>query len=300
MTVTNAPTPRRPRPTGLAAVRLAALRAGLGVLDRLTPGLAARAAFSLWLRLPDTAGRRKDFRPCPGKVTSVRTERGTRVAVESWGDAGAPVVYLVHGWGGWRGQLGAFVTPLLERGRRVVAFDAPGHGESGQSVLGERRATVLEAIEAFAAVSDAFGPAQGVVAHSMGCSTAAMAVREYNVYAERLALVAPNHDFDSMTRDLAAQLGLSETVRAGMQARVERFTRRPMSDFDLVPLGADGALPPTLVVHDRDDKEVPYRVGAQLAETWPESELLTTTGLGHQRILTDAGVLTAIVDHVTV
>ena len=299
MTVTNAPTPRRPRPTGLAAARLTALRAGFGVLDRITPGLAARAAFNVWLRLPDNAGRRKDFRPGPGKVTSVRTERGTRVAVESWGDHDAPVVYLVHGWGGWRGQLGAFVTPLLERGRRVVAFDAPGHGESGQSVLGERRASVLEAIEGFAAVADAFGPAEGVVAHSMGCSTAAMALREYNVHAERLALVAPNYDFDTMTQELAAQLGLSERVRAGMQARVERFTRRPMTDFDLAPLCADGALPPTLVVHDRDDKEVPYRVGEELAEIWPESELLTTTGLGHQRILTDAAVLTAIADHVT-
>lgn len=299
MTVTDVAAARRPRPTGPAAARFAAMRAGFRLLDRIAPPVAARAAFNLWLRLPDNAGRRKDFRPSPGTTTAVRTERGTRVAVESWGDDAAPVTYLVHGWGGWRGQLGAFVTPLLERGRRVVAFDAPGHGESGQSVLGARRGSLLEAVEGFAAVADAFGPADGVVAHSMGSTTAAMALREYGVHADRLALVAPNHDFTTMSQEFAAAFGLSEPVRARMQARVERFARRPMTDFDLAPLGADGALPPTLVVHDRDDKEVPYRVGAALSETWPESELLTTTGLGHQRILTDPAVLAAVADHVT-
>jgi pimeloyl-ACP methyl ester carboxylesterase len=102
-----------------------------------------------------------------------------------------------------------------------------------------------------------------------------------------------------MSHDLAATLRISERARAGMQSQVEAFARRPMSDFDLLPLGRDGALPPTLVVHDRDDKEVPYRVGAAVAEAWPESELLTTTGLGHQRILTADHVLDAVADHVT-
>jgi pimeloyl-ACP methyl ester carboxylesterase len=305
MTTTDAVQPGSPRsgPDAVTRARLAALRAGFGALDRISPERAGRGAFRLWLRLPDNAGRRKDFRPRPGRLSQVTTVRGTRIAVETWspqqGGDEAPVVYLVHGWGGWRGQLGGLVDPLLERGLRVVAFDAPSHGESGPSSLGPRRGTVLEAIEAFAAVGASFGEAHGVAAHSMGSTVAAIAARAHAPTARRLALIAPNHDFTAMSHELAATLGISEAARVGMQRQVEAFAGQPMSNFDLAPLGADGLLPPTLVVHDRDDKEVPHRVGVTVAETWPEAELLTTTGLGHQRILTDPLVLAAVGDHLT-
>ncbi len=48
-------------------------------------------------------------------------------------------------------------------------------------------------------------------------------------------------------------------------------------------------------VGDRKDKEVPYAAGARVADVWPQTRLLTTDGLGHQRILRDPGV----VDEVT-
>jgi hypothetical protein len=40
-----------------------------------------------------------------------------------------------------------------------------------------------------------------------------------------------------------------------------------------------------LVVHDRDDDDTYWTEGAALAEAWPGAQLLTTTGLGHRRIL---------------
>lgn len=59
---------------------------------------------------------------------------GRTVVVETWGE-GEPV-YLLHGWGGWRGQLGAFVAPIVEAGRRAVALDTPSHGESADAPRG--------------------------------------------------------------------------------------------------------------------------------------------------------------------
>lgn len=49
--------------------------------------------------------------------------------------------------------------------------------------------------------------------------------------------------------------------------------------------------PPLLVVHDQDDPETRHRDGQDIADSWPESELVTTSGLGHRRILRDAGVV---------
>ena len=64
----------------------------------------------------------------------------------------------------------------------------------------------------------------------------------------------------------------------------------------MAPRGTGGD---DLVVHDRADKETPYAVGAALAAAWPNARLVTTEGLGHQRILSDAEVTAAAVGHIS-
>jgi pimeloyl-ACP methyl ester carboxylesterase len=296
MTFTQPVLARRRSERLLAVARRTALRATFMVLDVVAPSVAAARALDLWCTLPANAGRRKDFRPGPGDVTRVRLTGGGEVAMESWG--AGPVVYLVHGWGGWRGQLGAFVAPLVAAGYRVVGFDAPGHGDSDPGVLGAGRGNVMEFMAALEAVAGEVGPAEGVIAHSMGCTTASMVVRTV-LPTQRLVLVAPNHDFVGITEDFAQLLGFTERTRSRLQQGMEDFCERPIRDFDLAPLGADGAMPPTLVVHDRRDKETPYQVGAELAAAWPNATLVSTDGLGHQRILTDAGMIGLAVGHIT-
>lgn len=289
--------PARRRPSLSQQARLAWVRGRLRVLGAVAPRAAQAEAFRIWCTLPAGAGRRKDHRPHPGEVTTLTAPRGGRVVVETWGDG--PVVYLVHGWGGWRGQLGAFVEPFVAAGHRVVAFDAPGHGDSDPSVLGPGRGTPLEAKEAFEVVAAHHGAAAAVVAHSMGSTVAAMAVREGAVRTDRLVLVAPNPDFADLLADFTRTLRLTPRVLGLLREALEEFVQRPLSDFDLAPLGADGGLPATLVVHDLRDKETPFEVGQRVAAAWPTATLVTTDGLGHQRILRDPATVELVVRDVT-
>jgi pimeloyl-ACP methyl ester carboxylesterase len=48
-----------------------------------------------------------------------------------------------------------------------------------------------------------------------------------------------------------------------------------------------------LIVHDLADREVPWAEGERYARHWPDARLLTTTGLGHHRVVDDAGVIDA-------
>jgi pimeloyl-ACP methyl ester carboxylesterase len=48
---------------------------------------------------------------------------------------------------------------------------------------------------------------------------------------------------------------------------------------------------PALIVHDLDDREVPWGEGEYYARHWPGARLLTTTGLGHNRVVDDADVI---------
>lgn len=283
------------RRRALTAARVAGLRTSFRILEVVAPRRAGVRAFVLWCTLPGNPGRRKDFRAGPGEVVRVEAPRGGSIVAEVWGEG--PTVYLVHGWGGWRGQLGAFVAPLVDAGFRVVGFDAPGHGDSDPGVMGPGRGTLVEVVEALEVVGQEFGEAAGIVAHSMGCTAASMAVRK-SLPAASLVLVAPNHDFDEITRDFARVLGLSERTRRLLHDAIRDFTQRPISDFDLEPQGADGRLPDTLILHDRLDKETPYEVSVGLAGSWPGSTLVTTEGLGHQRILADPTTIATAVEHI--
>ncbi|HEY9291289.1 MAG TPA: alpha/beta hydrolase, partial [Microlunatus sp.] len=118
--------------------------------ERVAPGQMSRWALDLWCTLPGNAGRRRDERPAPGLRSSVIMD-GRQLAVETWG-TGSPV-YLMHGWGGWRGQLGGFVRPLAESGYRVVALDAPSHGDSDPGSMGKGRGNGLEFARALSAVA---------------------------------------------------------------------------------------------------------------------------------------------------
>jgi pimeloyl-ACP methyl ester carboxylesterase len=281
-----------------AGLKLRTLRVAFRALDRVAPGIGARWAAAVWCTLPNTGGRRRDERPRPGERSTLTLADGRVVAVESWGFG--PAVYLMHGWGGWRGQLGAFVQPLVDAGRRVVAVDAPSHGDSGPGHFGRGRATGVEFTEALAAAVGKHGKPAAVVAHSLGSAATAVAVLD-GLPAARLVFVAPSTKLSDGLAMLQRTLGFGERTRTRMLARLERLAGRPLADFDITGLSRrpDVELPPALVVHDRNDKEVPYDDGAELAATWPEAELATTEGLGHQRILRDPAVIAMVVGYVT-
>jgi pimeloyl-ACP methyl ester carboxylesterase len=211
------------------------------------------------------------------------------VVTESWGDGA--LVYLLHGWGGYRGQLGAFVRPLTEAGFRVVAVDTPGHGESGPGRYGPGRSMMPEFTAALRSAVGHYGPARGVIAHSMGATATALAALD-GLDARRLVLIAPVTDPMAAIGLWAPAAGLGPRVRARMPRRIERRAGRPFGDFDVVGRAAEREeLPPALIIHDTADKEVPFGLGARVAGAWPDASFRPTSGLGHRRILRDPDVI---------
>jgi pimeloyl-ACP methyl ester carboxylesterase len=283
----------------LAAIQKSTIVRSFRVLERVAPGVGARWAEHLWFTVPAARGRR-DRQAAPGRPFQVRVH-GRAVAGEVWGgrpaDGDPPVVYLVHGWGGWRWQLDGFVAPLVEAGFRVVAFDAPSHGASDPGPSGPGRSTVLELADALAAVVAAMGPAHAVVAHSLGATAAAFALRG-GLPVERAAFLAPMADPLPYTRTFAGRLGFGERVRTRLVDRIERRVGLPLSAFDVPAMAEQVATPPLLLVHDRQDAETGWADSAAIARSWPRCRLVTTGGLGHRRILRAPAVIAEVVEFV--
>jgi pimeloyl-ACP methyl ester carboxylesterase len=196
-------------------------------------------------------------------------------------------VILVHGWEGRGSQLARFVPPLLERGLRVVTFDAPGHGDSTL-----RRASVVEHARALRTVGLATGPVHAVIGHSVGGAAALFATR-LGFEARRFALVAAPATPAKFAAHFARQLEIGDDVKARMIARLEARYDLPFAAIDAA-IDARRLRSPLLVVHDASDPVVPLAEGRTLAAAAGRGELRETTGLGHRAILRDPGVIDAV------
>ncbi len=265
--------------TGFAWLRGVALAAA----EREAPRLGARLAVRMWMTIPPAA------KVALGEPKTVLTDGGNRFVASAWGEG--PVVYLLHGWGGHRGQFGAFVQPLVASGFRVVAVDALGHGESGPGRYGRGRGLMPDFIAALEAAVRRFGPPHGVIAHSLGASAAAVATLD-GFPSGRLVLIAPMSSPLSALDIFAKWLGIGPRVRAEMPRRIERISRIPLARLDIVARAAEcEELPPALVIHDTGDRTVPFDSGVLVTAAWPGARLERTQGLGHLRILADPSVV---------
>lgn len=285
----------------LAAVT--GLRAGLALLERVSPRLGGRWGEFLFFRVPPTPPEsRRTRHGTPGAPFALdfagRTIRG-----ESWGEAGAPLVVLLHGWGGWRQHLQAYVDPLLAAGCRVVAFDALAHGSSDAGHFEPRTSRIFEIADCLVRVVAEFGQPMAVVAHSGGAMAAMLAMHDGRLAPERAVFVAPSVNVADMVSGLSRAVGLGPRSALVMERRAVRRIGRPVTDFDTAALARDlaarGVLPPALLVHDRGDDETPASGSEALHAAWPRSRLLLTDGLDHRRILWSRAVVDVAVAFLT-
>jgi len=263
----------------------------------VAPALAAKVAERLWFGIPKPRHHGDSARNLPtGTHFDIRVG-DTHVAGWKWG--AGPAVILMHGWGGWVSQLSAFVAPLSRAGFQVIAFDAPSHGGSGPGKLGPRQATLFDFAEALVAVSKNANEIAAVIAHSGGCAAAAWAkVTNPSWPVERMVFIAPFGNPLRYMEVFQDAVGFSDGVMQRFRANTERRFGFKWADFDVASMARRVKMPPVLVIHDKGDRETSWQDGADIAAAWPDATLVTTTGLGHNRILREASTVDAVVNFI--
>jgi predicted alpha/beta hydrolase family esterase len=206
-----------------------------------------------------------------------------RVVAWRWGTG--PVALLVHGWEGRGSQLGAFVEPLVSAGMSVVAFDAPAHGDSQG-----HRLYLTDLADAIVDVAAAVGPVHAVIAHSFGAAAVLLAHARGGFDAARNIMLAPNVLIDDAVRRFSTLVALDDKDRVALEQALAVHSGVDVESLALERLVGerDAGL---LVIHDREDREVPLRHGNRLAATWPSARIIATEGLGHRRILREPTVI---------
>ena len=117
---------------------------------------------------------------------------------------------------------------------------------------------------------------------------------ERGLAIRRAVFLSPSANVNTYSAQFAALLGVHPPIMASMRGRLERRLGFAWKDLN-IPALAPGMQVPLLVIHDRDDREVLWHDGAAIAQAWPGAELVTTTGLGHHRIVSDPAVIRQVV-----
>jgi pimeloyl-ACP methyl ester carboxylesterase len=260
--------------------------AALAAASHVAPSLVAPIFRRMMLK------PRRHVRPPPVLSLPLADERialGDDLVAWRWGQG--PAVLLVHGFEGNRAQFGAIIRALVARGYAAVALDVPAHGESAGDEL-----TAVKFIAAIERTLARLGSVHAVIGHSMGGAMSLYSVANSGGTG-RVALVSAPSSLKRELLRFAKAVGLSERGTRAFIASVENHVGRPAADFDVRHIVGKIDLP-LLLIHDQNDRQVPVLEASRNAHMLAGAELMVTRGLGHNRLLADPSVVTALLDFV--
>ena len=267
-----------------------------GVLSVLAPHVAARIADKMFFT-PMGLPRPDSEMPYYESATHSSIEYGgKKVAVYRWGE-GEETIILVHGWASRGTRLGHLAEPLNKKGYRVISFDMPAHGDS------EGKTTNLfEGSEIITQIYEQFSPIRAIIGHSFGGMALSNAIHRHNLNVKRVVIVASpftmNYIIESFRELINISAKVNDMMIRGIQKRFKESSDLNIHDLSVDSFAVELKMP-FLVIHDKEDKDVPYSQGEGYANSLPDVEFVTTTGLGHRRILKDPEIIVKIVEFIS-
>lgn len=258
------------------------------VSSTVAPDLSAKVACELYLR-----PRRL---PLSSKETELLQSAQTETLqsgrkVYFWGEkTSGPVIAFIHGWESRGTALHKWIPLLTEAGFRVMGWDGPAHGASPG-----KRTTGVDMAKAFIAdITELQIPLYGIIAHSLGGVVTGILSR-YMPLPPKVVIISSPSNLGEVTKRYHEQIRLSKAASRRLVKLVEETVGLTHDEVSLInndiSEGSD-----TLVIHDIDDREVPFSDFKELQNKWTHARFVATQGLGHRRILRDMTVGHQIAD----
>lgn len=205
---------------------------------------------------------------------------------------GSKKVLLVHGWNGRGTQLVSIAKAFKELNYTIISFDAPGHGKSTKNT-----ANMKHFIEAVFELDKKYNGFDVMIGHSLGGMSVINSLGR-GLQTDKAVIIGSGNTTKAITEDFLGTIGMKQKLTPILINLFERKYNDKMTDYDV----ADQALKvsvPVLIIHDKNDKDVPFTAAEAISKNLENNELLITTGLGHRKILGDEKVIEKIVQFVT-
>ncbi|MDP2130813.1 MAG: alpha/beta hydrolase [Erythrobacter sp.] len=224
--------------------------------------------------------RREEDDAAIRQSSAFRFGPGRSLAARTFGASDAPVVALMHGWGGQSTQFYRMALALAEAGYRAIVVDCGNHGDADPMPLGFDR-FMLDA----AALADHLGAMPFAwVSHSAAALAIMSARRTHGLSAQAyVTIAAPFTPYVPLNR-LRALGADQETIDAVKPLLASEFA----CDWNALEAGLAWQRDESarlLAVYDDDDTMARSTDAERIAAVWPDCLIYRTTGNGHNRIL---------------
>lgn len=262
------------------------IRTKFKMMTALSKRMAAEKAFELFCTPFDRSN---------GKLPAIfeQAERlhfsiyGKKVYGFGWNRHQPHKVLILHGFGSAAYKFHQYISPLIDKGYGVLAFDAPAHGISeGTSI------NAIEYCHMIEQVCGLYGPVKGFLAHSFGCIALSLALEKMTHGPDtRIVFIAPATETSSAVEAAFKMLQIKDEqvkkefdniiYEKGGQKTEWYSIRRAMRNINAS----------VLWFHDEEDDVTPCNDALKVKdENFPNIRFVITRGLGHRKIYSDSSI----------
>lgn len=289
--VETLPEPEHPKPVALQGLRVFFFLAGW-----LLPGLAAQIALRIFSRPRVRARHRRSDELLEAAQRFEIPYGKMKLKAYQWGQHGDTVL-LVHGWESRGTALRHFVPALRQAGYKVVAFDAPAHGDSPGT-----HTDLVHYAGSVRAVMQYLGDVRHAITHSFGGSTTVFAISylDPSLSLDKLVLIGVPASSRKVVADYLDMIGMPAPGRQRFgQIMQRKYQNLTFDEVDVESALAKARVQQVLVVHDKADQAVPFESAERIFEKHPHVSLLVTQGFGHYRLMRQPAVIERVVNFLT-
>jgi len=204
-------------------------------------------------------------------------------------------VMILHGFSSYAYKFEHYVPLLLQLGYEVLAFDAPGHGDSEGKIV---NALVYKRF--ICQVNEVENGIDAFIAHSFGGLALSLAMQDLPEAAnKKMVLIAPATETTTALGWFYKMLQVQPDLQAAIEAYIISMAGKPISYFS-VTHSLTVIDPPCLWIHDKNDSICPFSDTLQAqTSAKPHQEFFITEGLGHNKVYRDQGVMKKISAYLT-
>ncbi|MBK8711534.1 MAG: alpha/beta fold hydrolase [Niastella sp.] len=202
---------------------------------------------------------------------------------------------ILHGFSSSYHKFSNYAEALVKKGYQVLAFEAPAHGKSEG-----KRVNALDYSKMIKKIIELYGPIDTYIAHSFGGLAVCLALEETPTPMNdtKLVLIAPATETTSAIEGAFNILKLpQQKFKDALRETILRKSGKPAQWYS-VRRALKHIQAQVIWVHDQDDFITPYRDAQKILEDHlPHVHLITTKGLGHQKIYKDKDVQNLVMEY---
>lgn len=222
-----------------------------------------------------------------GQSVTLKSKRECRF----WG-SGSRVIFLVHGWESRGATYYKFIEKFIQDDYTVYAWDGPAHGNTKQ-----RFTDIFNFTKALASdIKELEHNVDTMIGHSFGGACLGILNDFMTLPKNMIFIAAPSTLHTALYRfkkiiklnqeSFKAFVQLCETQIGDSVDKLSLTSRRIDQERNC------------LVIHDEDDRDIPFKDFEELKSVWTKASFYKTKGLGHKRIIKDINVANKILEFI--